>query len=136
MKLAIVIPAYNEEKRIGKTLQAYSECFEKLRKNKLLDYEILIAINGTTDNTEKIVNSFARKNKSIASINLKEGDKGNAVIQGIKFFLKRKNDLIGFVDADMSTPPEEFARLAKKHDEEIKQEVIAERKRKWQRQKI
>jgi hypothetical protein len=28
----------------------------------------------------------------------------------------------------------EFARLAKKHDEEIKQEVIAERKRKWQRQ--
>ena len=29
---------------------------------------------------------------------------------------------------------EEFARLAKKHDEEIKQEVVAERKRKWQRQ--
>jgi len=28
----------------------------------------------------------------------------------------------------------EFARLAKKHDEEIKQEVIAERKKKWQRQ--
>lgn len=28
----------------------------------------------------------------------------------------------------------EFKRLAKKHDEEIKQEVIAERKRKWQRQ--
>ena len=29
----------------------------------------------------------------------------------------------------------EFAKLAKKHDEEIKQEAIAERKRKWQRQK-
>jgi len=29
----------------------------------------------------------------------------------------------------------EFARLAKKHDEEIKQEVIAERKRQWQRRK-
>jgi uncharacterized protein YdcH (DUF465 family) len=29
----------------------------------------------------------------------------------------------------------EFARLAKKHEEEIKQEVIAERNRKWQRQK-
>lgn len=29
----------------------------------------------------------------------------------------------------------EFAKLAKKHEEEIKQEVIAERKRKWQRQK-
>jgi hypothetical protein len=28
----------------------------------------------------------------------------------------------------------EFARLAKKHEEEIKQEVIAERKKKWQRQ--
>jgi hypothetical protein len=29
----------------------------------------------------------------------------------------------------------EFAKLAKKHDEEIKQEVLAERKRKWLRQK-
>jgi hypothetical protein len=29
----------------------------------------------------------------------------------------------------------EYAKLAKKHEEEIKQEVIAERKRKWQRQK-
>jgi hypothetical protein len=29
----------------------------------------------------------------------------------------------------------EYARLAKKHDEEIKQEVIAERNKKWQRQK-
>ena len=30
----------------------------------------------------------------------------------------------------------EFARLAKKHDEEIKQEVVAERKRKWKRQQM
>lgn len=30
----------------------------------------------------------------------------------------------------------EFARLAKKHDEEIKQEAIAERKRKWKRQQM
>jgi len=30
----------------------------------------------------------------------------------------------------------EFKRLAKKHDEEIKQEVIAERKRKWKRQQM
>ena len=31
---------------------------------------------------------------------------------------------------------EEFARLAKQHDEEIKQEAIAERKRKWERQQM
>jgi hypothetical protein len=30
----------------------------------------------------------------------------------------------------------EFAKLAKKHEEEIKQEVLAERKRKWQRQRM
>ena len=30
----------------------------------------------------------------------------------------------------------EFARLARKHEEEIKQEVIAERKRKWKRQQM
>ncbi len=115
MKLAIIMPAYNEEKRIGKTLEAYSSYFETLRKSKKLDYTILVMINNTKDRTEEIVKRFQKKNKQISYINLKQGGKGNAVREGFREALKdKKHTLIGFVDADMSTRPEEYARLASK----------------------
>lgn len=110
-KVAIVIPAYNEEKRIGNTLNEYSKYFEILRNKKELDYEIIIVINNTTDNTVGIVNSFAKKKRRIRYLNFKRGGKGFAVIEGFKDALKRKNNLIGFVDADTSTSPEEYERL-------------------------
>ncbi|MEI6731238.1 MAG: glycosyltransferase [archaeon] len=111
MKIGIVIPAYNEEKRIAKTLQAYSKYFENARKKGEFDYELLIVINGTTDSTPKIVSSFVRKNKRIKSLNLKRGGKGFAVRAGFTNFLKRKFDLIGFVDADLATSPEAYNEL-------------------------
>lgn len=105
MKIGIVIPAYNEEKRIARTLRAYSKYFETLRKKEGLDYEFLIVINGTTDNTPKIVSEFAKKNKRIKFLNLKQGGKGFAVRTGFTNLIKRKFDLIGFVDADLATTP-------------------------------
>ena len=114
MKLSIVIPAYNEEKRIGATLKSYSNEFETLRKKKILDYRILVVINNTNDRTEDIVKSFRKKNTRIKYLNLKEGGKGHAIIQGFKHELNSDSDLIGFVDADMSTLPREYFRLASK----------------------
>jgi glycosyltransferase involved in cell wall biosynthesis len=109
--LSLIIPAHNEEKRIGKTLKAYSDYFEKLEKNKSLKYEILIVINNTKDKTEEIVKSAKSKNKRISYLNLKPGGKGYAVIEGFKDALSRDFDLIGFVDADLATPPEEYFKL-------------------------
>jgi glycosyltransferase involved in cell wall biosynthesis len=64
--ISIVIPAYNEEKRIGKTLEAYGTFFEDKKKNKEIDnFEILIVINGTTDKTEEVVKTFSKKYKEI-----------------------------------------------------------------------
>lgn len=110
-KVSIIIPAYNEEKRIGKTLESYSDFFNKLKKEKKLDYEILVVINNTTDNTENIVKKAQNKNKKIRYLNLKRGGKGYAVIEGFKDALKRNNDFIGFVDADLATSPEEYSKL-------------------------
>lgn len=112
MKLAIVMPAYNEEKRIGGTLEAYSNHFESLKKAKKLDYSIIVVINNTKDRTEEIVKKLRKSNKNLFYINLKRGGKGYAIKEGFREALKDKNhDLIGFVDADMSTRPEEYARL-------------------------
>lgn len=111
MKVSIVIPAYNEEKRIGETLQTYSKYFENLRKNNKLDYELLIAINNTSDKTLDIVKKHKKSNKRISYINLPGSGKGYAIAEGFKDALKRNNNFIGFVDADMATPPEAFNML-------------------------
>ncbi len=111
MKIAIIIPAYNEEKRIGKTLDVYSSYFNKLKNKKIIDYEIIVVINNTKDRTEDIVKEYKKANQNIRYLNFERGGKGFAVIEGFKDAFKRNNDLIGFVDADMATLPEEFYKL-------------------------
>lgn len=112
-KVSIVIPAYNEEKRIGKTLEYYGNFFKQLKKEKKLDFEILVVINNTSDKTEEIVKEQSKKIPEIIYLNLKQGGKGFAIIKGFQNALTRNNDLMGFVDADMATSPEAFYDLVK-----------------------
>ncbi len=102
-KVSIIIPAYNEEKRIGKTLKSYTEYFDKQYKE---NYEIIVIPNNCTDKTEEVVAQFNVRTHTIPNIN----DKGMAVRAG---FRVADTDLIGFVDADGSTPPEAFDDLIK-----------------------
>ena len=55
MRVSIVIPAHNEEGRIKPMLGRYGEYFENLRTNGALEYELLVVINNTTDNTAELV---------------------------------------------------------------------------------
>ena len=113
--ISIVIPAYNEEKRIGKILENYGLFFEEKKKKKeIKDFELLVVINNTTDKTEEIVKKFSKKYPEIRYLNFKQGGKGFAIIEGFKDALKRDSALIGFVDGDMSTPPEAFFDLIKR----------------------
>jgi glycosyltransferase involved in cell wall biosynthesis len=111
MKICIVIPAHNEEKRIGKTLEVYSSFFEKKRKDNLLDYQILIVINNTSDRTEQIVKRYQRHNAKIRCLVFKQGGKGFAITQGFQAALTQDFDAVGFVDADLATSPEAFYDL-------------------------
>jgi len=111
MKLGIIMPAYNEEKRIGNTLEKYSQFFDKASILNNFEYKILVVINNTIDKTEEIVAEYSAKNKNIIYVNFKEGGKGFAVIEGFKEFVNANYDLIGFVDSDMATIPEEYYKL-------------------------
>jgi len=104
MFLSIIIPAYNEEKRIGQTLDIYLQYF---KKDKV---EIIVVLNGCRDNTLEIVKNYKTKNPGVVKyINIKETiGKGGGVKRG---FEEAIGDLIGFVDADSSTSPEEYNRL-------------------------
>ncbi|MBU3940420.1 MAG: glycosyltransferase family 2 protein [Nanoarchaeota archaeon] len=103
-KLSIIIPAYNEEKRIGKTLRAYSEFF------KNTPHEIIVVLNGCVDNTESIVKNYKKEYPHINYITTNKKGKGNAVLEGIKL---SKGDLISFVDADNATKPDQVDFLIK-----------------------
>ncbi len=110
-KLSIIIPAYNEEKRIGRTLEEYRKFFEKLKNKKILDFEIIVVLNACKDNTLEVVKKYKKKSNKIKYLNFKEGGKGFAITEGFKDALQRNNSLIGFVDADMATSPEAFYDL-------------------------
>jgi glycosyltransferase involved in cell wall biosynthesis len=114
--ISIVIPAHNEEKRIGPTLESYGKFFNDLKNKNSLDYEIIIVINNTKDKTLEIVKKAAAKNKNISYLNFKQGGKGFAIIEGFKKALKSNKSLIGFVDADASTSPEAYYDLIKNID--------------------
>jgi len=114
MKLSIIIPAYNEEKRIGITLEEYCSFFKTKIKNKENDdFEIIVVLNNCKDNTLKVVKEKKKKFKEIKILNFEKGGKGFAITEGFKDALKRENTLIGFVDADMATSPEAFYDLIK-----------------------
>ena len=111
------MPAYNEEKRIGRTLEEYCSFFSQKKKKEGLDFEILVVINNTKDNTLRIVKSYMKKCKELRYLNFKQGGKGFAIIRGFKDALKRGNDLIGFVDADLATKAFAFYDLIKNINE-------------------
>jgi len=96
IKFSILIPAYNEEKNIGKLLEA-------LLKQKIYPpfelVSITVVASGCTDKTEEIVKKFCKRNRKIRLISTKERlGKANA----INLFLKVcKEELIVMISADV-----------------------------------
>jgi glycosyltransferase involved in cell wall biosynthesis len=104
--ITIIIPAYNEKKRIGDTLSEYLTYYIKLN----VSFEIFVILNGCRDGTEQVVNDyiqryprFIKKEVHIAPIG-----KGGALIEGL---IKGKGKVIAYTDADGATPPQELYKL-------------------------
>ncbi len=103
--LSIVIPAYNEEKRIKKTLFAIADYF----KGKHYRYELIIIDDGSKDKTLEILEAYKQHNENTHILkNNKNKSKGYSLKRGM---LESKGDLILFSDADFSTPIEELEKL-------------------------
>lgn len=115
-QLSIIIPAYNEENRIGQTMQSYLSFFNQLSIDKEMGFEIIIVLNGCTDNTVAVAIEMQEKWPNIFILDLKEAGKGLAIKAGFADALKRNNDFIGFVDADMATEPQYFYALLQQID--------------------
>ena len=111
--LTIVIPAFNESKRIPRALNDIDSYINKFSKPNL--FQIIIVDDGSTDNTKGIVSDWISKdckNKScfqIVSYFPNKG-KGYAVNQG---FLHAAGSLVLYTDADGAAPIEELEKLQK-----------------------
>jgi dolichyl-phosphate beta-glucosyltransferase len=99
--LSLVIPAYNEDKRIGDTLRHVSEYLS----SQSYDSEILVVDDGSSDKTSMVVQSFPKV--KLLAYQPNRG-KGHAVKVGM---LAAKGRYRVFYDADASTPIEEVEKL-------------------------
>ena len=113
--LLLLIPAYNEERRIEPVLREYWRYFQEQYKGK---FELVVVLNGCRDNTLSVVQSVAANYVTIRALDFPDPiGKGGALIEGLK--LAPTADVIGYVDADGASPPtavHELVRLIDKAD--------------------
>ncbi len=98
IKLSVIIPAYNEEKRIAKTLVSVDSYLEKQN----YEYEIIVVDNHSNDKTSEVVNKLESTTVQNAKVikQLIRG-KGAAVKLGVETAI---GEYIMFMDADNATP--------------------------------
>lgn len=101
MKISLIIPAYNEEKRIKKTLDSIISYMT----DKFPDFEIIVVDDGSSDGTQNVVSKYENVTflKQVKNIG-----KGAAVRRGM---LEARGDILVFSDADLSTPIHELEKV-------------------------
>lgn len=105
MRLSVIIPAYNEEKRLPKTLAAVNQYLLK----QSYDYEILVVNDGSKDKTVEVAEVLASKIKNLKVTGYaKNQGKGYAVRFGM---LEAKGDCRLFTDADNSTSIDQIEKM-------------------------
>lgn len=108
VEYSIIIPAYNEEKRIKDTLVSYSDFFRNTGKT----FEILVVLNGCKDKTLQVVMEVKKDYPEINFVNFESPiGKGGALIEGFKLV---NGNLITYTDADGATLPETLYELSRK----------------------
>ena len=104
-QLSIVVPCYNEEQRLPRTI----EQIERYLGGKGLSYELILVDDGSSDGTRKIMDAAAERNRSVRLEALPHNrGKGRALAEGVA---AARGAEILVTDADLSTPIEELDKL-------------------------
>jgi len=103
--LSVIIPAYNEQKRLPKTLTEV----DKYLRGQTYNYEIIVVNDGSKDKTAKVVRELFSEIKNLRLIDDKENHgKGYVVRQGM---LEAKGKYRVFTDADNSTSIDQVEKM-------------------------
>lgn len=90
MKVSVIVPVYNVERYIDK-------CLKSLVNQTLKDIEIIVVNDGSPDNSQKIIDEYAKKYKNVKSYIKENGGVSDARNFGIE---KSSGEYIAFVDGD------------------------------------
>ena len=112
-ELSIIIPAYNEEKRLSRTLTRVRDYFADQNAGEgsfaIGDVEIIVVDDGSADGTANVVEKLTRQMPELRLIR-NEGNRGKgfSVKHGM---LEARGRIALFTDADLSSPIEESGKL-------------------------
>lgn len=104
-QFTIVVPVYNEEdnlKRVEEELSKYLSIASKKTK-------ILFVNDGSTDNSQAIIEAICNRNSDFQYISFRQNAGLSAAIKA--GFDYADTDLIGYIDSDLQTAPEDFNLL-------------------------
>ena len=105
MHLSVIIPAYNEEKRLPKTLRE----IDKYLKKQDYESEIIVVSDGSTDRTVGVTKNLMAEVRNLRLVEFKKKrGKGFGVRQGM---LEAKGDFRVFTDADNSTSIDQIEKM-------------------------
>jgi glycosyltransferase involved in cell wall biosynthesis len=106
-KLSVVIPAYNEEDGIADIINRVLEARQPLKDAGVDDLELIVVDDGSKDRTAEIVRGYAGVRLIQHKVNR---NYGGALKTG---FHHATGDMLAFLDADGTYPPEYFPKLCK-----------------------
>ena len=110
--IQVVLPAYNEAESLRELLPQLSE---SLRREKV-DYIVYVVDDGSTDKTDKVVERYSRKDKSVRLIkHQKNQGLAEAINSGFKKAIKNShaNDILVTMDADNTHLPGLIMRMVR-----------------------
>ena len=105
LALSIVVPCYREARRVQRTATVLAEYFRKRRG----PFEIILVNDGSPDATEREARAAARRLREVRVLSYaRNRGKGHALRKGI---LAARGKRLLFLDADLSTKPDQFPKL-------------------------
>jgi len=105
VEVSIVLPAYNEAKRIEGTVERTSSAIREIASS----FEIIIAEDGSTDGTDKICESLARKYDFVMHLHSdKRQGRGRALNRAFK---ASRGEILGYIDVDLATDMKHLKEL-------------------------
>jgi dolichyl-phosphate beta-glucosyltransferase len=110
--LTVVLPAYNEARRIGPALDELFAYLDQTHDGLPSQVDVLLVDDGSKDETAEVVRARPEFQRStgpaLRLMRVAHGGKGAAVKAGM---LAATGDVVVFADADMATPPAELGKL-------------------------
>jgi dolichyl-phosphate beta-glucosyltransferase len=116
--LSIVVPAYNEARRLPATMRALGEFFRGFTRG----YEVLIVVESSSDGTLEIASGLAAQQAHFQVIdNGPQRGKGHAVRSGM---LRARGELVFYMDADLSVPLAEVTAFLEQFERQPELDVL------------